>query len=229
MTTGQYAYLCDGAETPIREDFTVDERWGIVTVTSSRSAPGTSLTVVASYTPDGGQSAAVAWRSDLAGTVPVADVDLTLLADGRVVVSGEVAGAAVDDEVTVGADGSLFPLMRVFSGRTLLRLATAGDAGLEVCVPDIRDPRDRAAFLRPLVDRRRVGSVRDDSLEVDGRSVPCRVVEYLGGSYDQAAEVWVDEGGLLLRYTWDQPGVGDWDVRLCEVTGEWPRPARWGG
>ena len=64
----------------------------------------------------------------------------------------------------------------------------------------------------------------DGELDVDGKIRACRVVEYLGGSYDQPATVWLDEGDLLLRYTWDQPGVGDWDVRLADVQG--PAQAR---
>ena len=38
-----------------------------------------------------------------------------------------------------------------------------------------------------------------------------------GGPYADPCRCWIDDEGWLLRYEWQQPGVGLWDVR--RVTG----------
>jgi hypothetical protein len=231
MTTiakGRYAYRCDGTETPVDERFEVLPQTRGLLVTSRRSAPGTGLQVDSVFGAGGTIEATLSWTSELAGTAAHAVVvhrwnGSVLAASGQV--DGRDAAARLE-----ASDASYFPLMRVFSGRTLLRLMAAsadGHDGIDVVTPDIRDPKAVERWLAPLLDHRRIASVQATTLEVDGVERPCHEVEYLGGSYDQAASVWVDEGGLLLRYTWDQPGVGDWDVRLCDVEGDWPRPREW--
>jgi hypothetical protein len=231
MTTaaqGRYAYWCDGAEVPVDERFEVVPQNRGLLVTSNRSAPGTMLTVDSVFGAEGGVDATLTWTSELEGTAAHAAVRHRW--DGAVLeASGLVDGR--DSAGRLDAPGaSYFPLMRVFSGRTLLRLMAAsadGHDGIDVVTPDIRNPKAVERWLAPLLDHRRIASVQATTLEVDGVERPCHEVEYLGGSYDQAASVWVDDGGLLLRYTWDQPGVGDWDVRLCDVEGDWPRPREW--
>jgi hypothetical protein len=231
MTTaarGRYAYWCDGAEVPVDERFEVVPQTRGVLVTSSRSAPATLLTVESVFGAEGGVDATLTWTSELEGTAAHAVVVHRW--NGSVLAaSGQVDGRDAAERLEA-PDASYFPLMRVFSGRTLLRLmadAAEGSDGIDVVTPDIRDPKAVERWLAPLLDRRRIASVRPTTLEVDGVARECHEVEYLGGSYDQAASVWVDPGGLLLRYTWDQPGVGDWDVRLCDVEGDWPRPRQW--
>jgi hypothetical protein len=228
VTQGRYSYSCDGSDVGVDERFEVIPETRGVLVVSSRAAQGTRLSVDAVFLRDGAVEATFLWGSDLAGTAAHASV-VHHWDGASVTARGEVDGVAVDVRQEASR-ASYFPLMRVFSGRTLLRLLTAAEAGgdgIDVVTPDIRDPKAVDRWLLPLLDHRRIASSRSTTLEVDGVERACREVEYLGGSYDQAASVWVDDGGLLLRYTWDQPGVGSWDVRLCDVVGDWPRPREW--
>jgi hypothetical protein len=231
VVSGRYVYVCDERPVPVEETFAIRHENRGVVVASVRSAPGTRLAVEAVHGAESSIAAELAWTSELGGTASAANLSYRWRG-GRVEATGDVIAGEHHErrpvDVTVDAPGaSFFPLMRVFSGRTLLRLLDATDRAVDVVTPDIRDPRDVERWLHPLVDHRRVGAAHPATLDVDGVERSCQVVDYLGGSYDQAATVWVDEGGLLLRYTWDQPGVGDWDVRLADITGEWPRPVDW--
>lgn len=224
QTRGRYTYSCDGKPIPVEESFTVERQQRGVVVASARSAPGTRMSVEVVYGIDGGTMASLTWTSDLEGTSPASSVVYTVDGEGAVVFTDD---AGLSHPVDASADVSFFPLMRVFSGRSLSKVVEGSEAGADVLTPDIRDPQATERWLQPLVDRRRAASVVAGSLDVDGVAHDCRIVEYLGGSYDQPATVWLDEGGLLLRYTWDQPGVGDWDVRLADVVGPWPAPVMW--
>jgi hypothetical protein len=224
VTLGRYSYVCDGKPIPVDEPFTIERQERGLVVSAQRTAPGTRMSITAVYGINGGVHATIDWSSELAGTSPVTHVEYDVASDGAVSFTG-VDGAVRAVEAPVGT--SFFPLMRVFSGRSLTKVVEGGAHGADVLTPDIRDPKDLDRWLQPLIDRRRAASVVEGSLVVDGVERGCRVVEYLGGSYDQPASVWLDEGGLLLRYTWDQPGVGDWDVRVTGVEGEWPAPVTW--
>jgi hypothetical protein len=223
-TRGRYTYVCDGRPVPVDETFAVVPQTRGLLVSCARTAPGTSMLVDVVHGPQ--TEATFTWTSELAATAAHAQVVHTW--DGaHLHAHGTVEGVGAFDETVAAPGASYFPLMRVFSGRTLLRLIDAGADGVDVMTPDIRDPKELDRWLRPLLDHRRVGAVDDTTLDVDGAVRPCRVVEYLGGSYDAPARVWVDDGGLLLRYTWEQPGVGDWDVRVEQIDGDWPRPVEW--
>ena len=222
--SGRYVYLCDGDAVPVDETFAIASQERGLVVSSVRTAPGTRLDVETVYAPDGGTIASLTWASGVEGTTPAASVTYRLTAEGGGLLT-DTAGS--QHLIEMPADASFFPLMRVFSGRSLAKVVAGGDAGAAVLTPDIRDPRATERWLLPLVDQRRAAAVVEGTLEVDGVHHACRIIEYLGGSYDQPATVWLDSGGLLLRYTWDQPGVGAWDVRLRDVDGSWPKPVMW--
>lgn len=224
VTSGRYTYTCDGKPIPVDEPFRIEAQGRGLVVTSQRTAPGTSMTVEAVYGAGGRIDATIDWTSELSGTTPMSHVEYRIDADAGVTF---VDDAGATQRVDAPLETSFFPLMRVFSGRSLSKVVAGGAAGADVLTPDIRDPKIHERWLQPLVDRRRAASVVEGALDVDGVSRGCKIVEYLGGSYDQPATVWLDEGGLLLRYTWDQPGVGAWDVRVADVEGQWPTPAVW--
>jgi hypothetical protein len=224
VTQGRYTYVCEGEPIPVDEPFSIERQERGLVVASQRVAPGTRMSIEAVYGIGGAVDATIAWTSELAGTSPATHVEYAVAPDGTVSFTEADAGTK---PVEVPEGTSFFPLMRVFSGRSLSKVVDGGVDGADVLTPDIRDPKELDRWLQPLVDRRRAANVIEGSLVVDGVDRACRIIEYLGGSYDQAATVWLDEGGLLLRYTWDQPGVGDWDVRVADVEGDWPVPVSW--
>jgi hypothetical protein len=229
-TTGRYRYLLGGAEQPVEERFRITPFDDHTTVESWRRAHGTSLQVQAQYFADGRCECELIWNSEVPDTAEHVEAHYSIAPDGSVGARWRTnRGAQQQSQVAASAKGgpSFFPLMRVFSGRTVRALALAAGQSKAVVVPDIRDPKAVSAFLTPLVGDRHAAAVQSGSTDVDGVDHECAVVDYRGGQYDSDATVFVDDGGLLLRYTWPQDGVGDWDVQLCEVQGPWPAPSQW--
>jgi len=226
-TTGRYLYRRDGDLMPVDEMFVVTRSPDATRVEVERTAPGTTLSVDATWWGDRSLSFDIGWSAADDSLAPRTDARYEFR-DG-VLTSSRAFGdaAATVDTVQVDEPLLVFPLMRVFSGRIVAAIAAGPADGSLVLVPDIRDPSDVDGWLRPLVDRRRALAAGDDFVVVDGEPRAARVFDYLGGSYEAAATAYVDGSGLLLRYTWDQPGVGDWDVRVAEIVGPWPEPADW--
>ncbi|HAM24087.1 MAG TPA: hypothetical protein DCM51_00800 [Actinobacteria bacterium] len=230
LTTGRYRYLLGGDEQPVDERFRITAFDDHTKVESWRNAHGTSLQVQALYFEAGHCECELIWNSTVPETPEHVETHYAVAVDGSVQVSWRInRGAQQHHSVEADSRGgpSFFPLMRVFSGRTVRKLALTAGQPMTVVVPDIRDPRVVDSFLTPLVSDRHAASVQPGTVEVDGVDHECLVVDYRGGQYDADATVFVDDGGLLLRYTWPQAGVGDWDVQLCEVQGPWPAPAQW--
>lgn len=229
-TTGRYRYTLDGVEIPVEERFAVEHQARGVIVTGFRAAPGTRLDVEAAYLIDGTTNCVLVWSSELEGTATSVRARYDVAVDGSISATWitedgpEVSQAIPSGE---GQTPSFFPLLRVFSGRSLTKLVEVSPNPLPVLVPDIRDPQQVERFLTPLLGDRFAASVEPGTCPIDGLERECSVVDYRGGSYDSDATVYLDSGGLLLRYTWPQDGVGDWDVQLCEVEGDWPEPSQW--
>jgi hypothetical protein len=229
VTTGRYRYLLNGQEIDVDERFEIVVRDDGVVVSSARSAQGTRLSVQCVYSDDGVIGCVLEWTSELNGTAPSVLASYVVVADGSVEATWSVAdGPEQSDSIPAGLVAlSFFPLMRVFSGRSVAKLVAVAPQPVPVLVPDIRDPKAVDSFLTPLLGDRFAASVDDGVCEVDGVNHACVVVDYRGGSYDSDATVYLDDGGLLLRYTWPQEGVGEWDVRLSDVEGPWPTPSTW--
>jgi len=222
--------LLNGAEIPVTETFTIEQQVRGTSVTSARSAPGTELRVEARYSLEGGVECALEWTSELDGMAARVVASYSVAPDGSIAARWSTNDAAERTETIPVGSGPVpmfFPLMRVFSGRSLAKLVAVAPQPLPVLVPDIRDPKNVDAFLTPLLGDRFAASVAAGSCLVDDAAHPCDVVDYRGGSYDSDATVYLDNGGLLLRYTWPQEGAGEWDVQLCEIEGPWPTPSQW--
>jgi hypothetical protein len=229
-TTGRYRYTLDGVEIPVEERFTIEHQARGVVVAGFRTAPGTRLDVESVYRIDGTSHCSLAWTSELENTASSVRATYVVNLDGSVSatwVTEDGPEVAQSIDVAGGHAPSFFPLLRVFSGRSVAKLVAVAPTPLPVLVPDIRDPKNVERFLTPLLGDRLAASVEAGTCAVDGVDRACEVVDYRGGSYDSDATVYLDGGGLLLRYTWPQEGAGDWDVQLCEVEGNWPEPSLW--
>lgn len=102
----------------------------------------------------------------------------------------------------------LMPLLRVFMGRVIHHIVADGGSAL-VIVPNIIDPTDTHTLLTPLFDRRRAYRIGAGEAQIGDRSFAADCYRYISAQYDESAQFWVNDDGILLRYTWDA-----WDVRL---------------
>lgn len=94
-----------------------------------------------------------------------------------------------------------FPLMRIFSGETILAIDSSGGKA-RVLVPSIKTPEQRESLFVPLFSER--------SVEVLGSNT----YHYCGGEYDDGALYQLNEKGLLQRYSWQQSESQLWEVEL---------------
>lgn len=98
---------------------------------------------------------------------------------------------------------SFFPLMRIFSGATLLTILE-NNGRCQVLVPSIKTPEQRDTLFQPLVTERTVERLDDGAYL------------YRGGEYDDAARYELTQCGILQRYSWQQSEREHWDVELIE-------------
>jgi len=250
-STVSYEYFRDGQREAIDERVLVlrDDEDDSVRVLGSRVAYGTELRVAVAYGSHEPQASS-ADRAVIVSLEWIPDVETGVVSrHAEYVLAGRTLIVDVDgphestvsdptegDVSTLPEGSQLFPLLRVFSGPVVMACATAtgpGASGSTVVVPDVRDPSKADRLLTPLTDVRTAKDVGTEGVVVERAESAdeveqATVFRYFGGSYsDEGAEVVVDSGGLLRRYAWDQPGAGHWDVRLAEVTGQWPRPRTW--
>ena len=94
-----------------------------------------------------------------------------------------------------------FPLMRVFSGETLLTIVENGGRS-QVLVPSIKTPEQRDSLFQPLLSERTVERLPDGAYH------------YRGGEYDDGARYELNASGLLQRYAWQQSEGEFWEVEL---------------
>lgn len=213
---GRYRYLVGGAEVPVAESYVVDLGDDGTRVRSRREAPEAHVVIdVDAWFP-------AAHHPDPAVTGEPAKATVTM------VVGDHRASTTLTPRPSVGQ--VQFPLLRVFAGAMVLAAAQPG--GVEAMVPDIRTPQVPESLLEPLVDRRTATPLGESTVSVELERVPLEIVatryHFTGGSYAEAgAEFEVDDAGLLLRYRWAQPGVGDWEVALVDARGGLPRPLDW--
>ncbi|MEH6591364.1 MAG: hypothetical protein V7746_13980 [Halioglobus sp.] len=219
VSSGCYRYLLDGKDTGI------DERWqrqvsadGVVTTNSTRVAPGIKIAVRAQGTASQINAFDVEWTREGAATLLAA-----YSFDGRdVLVSRSCAEQGMEQAVeqqrvvsTQDVAPLLSPLMRIFAGPVIARLLADGGCG-QVVLPFIGDPEARNQLLWPVLSERRAVRLpqADEILLVGSREIPARCCEYMGDQYADGTRFWLGSDDDLLRYCWQQPGVGEWDVRL---------------
>jgi hypothetical protein len=216
LSSGCYRYLLDGKDTGI------DERWqrqvqsdGVVLTESTRVAPGIEIAVRARGTASRVDAFDVEWKREGAETLLA-----TYSFDGRdVLVSRSSGEQLVEQQRLVISEQDvaplLSPLMRIFAGPLIARLLADGGSG-QVVLPFIADPEARKQLLWPVLSERRAVLMpeADEVLLLDGRKVRARCCEYIGDQYADGTRFWLGSDNDLLRYCWQQPGVGEWDVRM---------------
>ncbi|TKB46057.1 hypothetical protein [Thalassotalea mangrovi] len=106
-----------------------------------------------------------------------------------------------------------FPLMRVFMGSAVHALAN----GLcnELIVPDIRTLDDSDTVLRPYNSQRSASLIENEAiLELANQSLTVEVFQYQSDIYqaNAPARCFIDNDGLLRRYTWQQSPERNWRV-----------------
>jgi len=206
---GVYRHLLEGEPAGVEEYFVVQQGPHGAVVRTRRTAPGGVHLEVAVDHTDVGTECRISYRRDDVGPV----IAVWELSDGRLEATRHdgATGDSVEDELTLDDAVVVAPLLRVFEGPTVAACLGAEEP-LGVVVPDLRDPTDGDALLRPVVERRSARREGVESTE-DGLLRHCRFVA--DGTGD-ATELWLDPRDRLVRCEYSDPGAGSRSVRLVE-------------
>ena len=223
LASGVYIYLLNDQPTGVTEPWSLhrlpDGSYCTRGERDARAAFGTTILVEAfSHTPfatDGLQRFVVAQSN--ANHAATNDVRAAYsFADKTVTIARSVNGQAMaSEELDLPENTVVSPLMRVFLG-PVIRAVLARGAGqpVPVLVPSLEQMLDPETLLRPLFDYRQAALLGTEDIEVDGRVLPARRLQYLSKHYDANSQFWLDETDLLLRYLFHQRLTQIWDTRL---------------
>jgi hypothetical protein len=207
--SGIYHYRLNGANPGVQETFAVTEAgyqaWSV------RLAPGgLVLRVEAEWAEETNLRCHLSLNSD---AVDLVEADYTVGAGTLLVQRRDSQG---ETETTVDGGGVLSPLLRVFQGPAIAETIRAG--GEERVIVPALDPTDVAGLLMPTVQVRTAERLGVEVGERDSGQQPLRHCRYIGGSYDDAADFWLDDHDRLARYRFPQAPGQVWEVTLA--TGE---------
>ncbi|HEY1075103.1 MAG TPA: hypothetical protein VGE51_00280 [Fontimonas sp.] len=200
LARGDYAYWRDGQRQAISEPWTLTRTSDGIVLRGQRIVDRrVMLDVEACYRAGHCVEMALHWNRDAALTTRAAHYRL----------SGEALKWRLgeqDDVLQLSAGTLLFPLLRAATGPLLSLLR---QSPRPVLVPCIRDPAD-PLFLQPLLSQRR-------AVEIDVESGRISHLRYYGGEYgDGGCDCWLDELGLIQRYSWNST-AGVWNIQLVDA------------
>jgi hypothetical protein len=198
---GSYRYRLNGEVTQLTENFVINRLGtGRYLANSARMVAGEVRLKARSELVNGAlQRGSFEWIDEL-GSIKrnyEAEDDLWLLDGNR---------------IDVPEHTPLFGLLRVFTGPLLLAILER-DGQTRIVTPSLSAQPDRDQLLQPLVSERTVQDLGIADMHTGKQSLKARKMTFSGGPYEQASLCWVDEQGVLLGYDWEQPGVGQWQVR----------------
>jgi hypothetical protein len=203
VNSGEYLYYLNGDLTGVREAFQIETQPdGTIRTTSIRDAPGfdTKITVDTEQKDDGFTRAEITFsqKSETRATYEFNDSKLSFSCSQN-------SSVAERSEITLPEGCIFFPLMRIFQGPTILKVAESG--GREpVLVPSIENPDDIAMLLTPTFDER--------TAEQTGIENDLRIFKYRSKHYDENSRFLLRPDGLLHSYCFRQSENDIWEVKL---------------
>jgi len=110
----------------------------------------------------------------------------------------------------------IYPLMRVFTGAIIKRVAQLG-GNAPIIVPDIRTDTLGNQKLRPYRATRSCAFIADEEIRIQGGKYRCGCWSFIGDQYGEGSRFWLDAHNNLLRYSWLQAPGQAWRVDRVEV------------
>ncbi|MCW1968101.1 MAG: hypothetical protein KIH69_008285 [Anaerolineae bacterium] len=213
--SGSYSYSRNGVATGIREKWSLKIGIGGMLFRTERDASifGSHIAVEAR----GFDLAHLFWfRVDWRNTNPDAVKTASAIYDigpDTIHVKREVDGTMTHEIIPRPERLVVSPLMRIFYGGVLLQL----EAAQEVCpvlVPWIHQPNNAQMLLSAQLDPRRARLLDKGKIKVAGETHVVKRYEYIGGNYTADSQFWVNDAGILVRYTFAQSQNDLWEVQM---------------
>jgi hypothetical protein len=214
QASGVYLYYRDEQLLDISEAWTLHRTaQGCLVTRVERNAPAFgALVLVEARQPEYAseiEQIEVHWWNNAPGAVHVAAASYRLQ-DGvidclRWVGSSEIMRESALTPPTLVVS----PLMRIFLGPVLRKVAEMGEA--TVFVPWLHDPMDADKLLAIDLERRTARALERTMIEVEGVEHATTCYSYHSRDAEDDARFWVNDAGVLVRYVWNE-----WDIRLAE-------------
>jgi hypothetical protein len=201
MKSGVYHYYLNDEPSSVMETFRVEQGAGETMTTATRDAGAFGVLIHVETRETDGELR----RAEIIFQGQTEVRAIYEKSGGNLYFNRCVNGETVDiQEILMPADALLFPLMRCFQGRVILRAAQEGGAG--VMIPSIENPADTEKLLTPTFEQRTARLLRTDGNQ--------SVFNYLTKRYDERSEFWLDGDGLLVKYEFQQAPDKRWSCRL---------------
>jgi hypothetical protein len=189
---GGYRYERNGDVMAMDESFAIDGS----SVRGVRDQPGGARMEVGAFLDTHGlvDSFVLRWTHRGEGHVPSRTISYARAEGGVDLVVDDVAS-----HLETPGDALVFPLLRVFQGPLIMAIASAGEAGRTVVIPDLHAITDPARLLFPTVEVRTARRLAEPTAEQDA------LYTYEGRVYDADARFWINEAtGALTSYRFPQ-------------------------
>ena len=221
---GTYHYWMNGTLSGITETFRINTNDQADTVIESeRNAPIFNSRIAAKAFYKNGHIShfEIEWENGNEGAVQFANAHYQFTSD-TILVTRDIDGGHFLETLPMPEVSVVFPLLRVFTGRTIRETFELGKGiRVPVLVPNIKDPNDKVQLLALELDMRFATAITQDTVSIDNKEHQAQTYRFTGGSYDETAKFWIDENDILLKYEWQQDDIF-WEVKLTNLTTETP-------
>lgn len=218
MNFGTYSYFLNGKPTGVSENFTVEILPdGAKRTTAERDASpfGTKIFVEAIERGRRFERFQIRFQSEF-------NIQAVYEFSGnKFRFTRSLDGDETDDETFDLPENTIvFPLMRVFQGQVILRVADASAEDFTtVLIPSIENPADAENLLKPTFDNRRAEKVGRENVafyQPDSITFKVDVYKYFTKHYDEDSRFRINADGLLVAYRFVQAADKIWEIFLTK-------------
>ena len=213
MQNGTYVYLLNNKPTGIIETFTIEilpDGTKLTTATRDASVYGTTFTVTTTEKDNKLNEFAIIFKKE---SLIVA---IYKFSNKSLQFQRHINGEIIDNKtLELPKNCVIFPLMRCFQGKTILQVAE-NQALTTVLVPNIINPNDTSNLLKPTFDERTAQNIGTQGIWTHsknaGLAFDCNIYRYISKHYDDKSKFWLNNEGLLIKYTFHQTNDKLWTV-----------------
>ncbi len=212
---GVYHYRLGDNDTHIREPWTIHEQADGTFITRvERDATVFKANLLVEIRSKQSQisNIGIRWTNENEHMVSEATASYEF-SEHNLTITRKCEGKQFTENHTLESGVVVSPLMRIGMGAVLTKLVNYPD-GTQVLIPNIKEPDNPDVLLSAYFEERKATVLSTETITAGGVVYQAKRYQYIGELYDESAQFWVDEYGVLLRYTWQQPDGKQWQIDL---------------
>ena len=214
-SSGTYEYLCNGEASGVSETWDIQTFGNEHQIECVRKATPVGVTLrTRSLSRDGDfQRCMLLWQQQRNDYTLEVSADYCFDGTGLTIYAHN--GTREVELREEGRDFLFSPLMRIYNGAVIAGLLESDGQG-QVLVPWIKSADQPDKLLRPEFSQRQARLVGESEMTVAGTKLSCKEYDYSGGEYQPGTRFWIDERGVMLRYSWQQDEKSHWEISLSD-------------